>query len=127
MSITSSPLKLTVSPRTTTDKHPRIRWDHMAAVRWDIVAKKAGINPKLQRRDLRRTAVTRLAEAGCEVPLIGAITGHSISSANQILETYLVRTHSMAKTAIVKLEVLTRAQEATRSKRTEIDEPPPIA
>ena len=109
------------------DARGRALNERYAATRWDSVAKKAGINPELQRRDLRRTAVVRLAEAGCEVPRIAAITGHSIANAHQILETYLVRTHNMAKAAIVKLEDWTREQKASRSERTEIDEPPPNA
>jgi integrase len=53
-------------------------------------------------RHLRHTAVVRLAEAGCEVPLISAITGHTIQSVQQILERYLVRTGEMARQAFAK-------------------------
>ena len=91
--------------------------ERFAATRWDRVAKAAGIDPELQRRDLRRTAVVRLAEAGCEVPLIASITGHSIANAYQILETYLVRTNKMAKAAIVKLESYTAAVREARKER----------
>ena len=63
----------------------------------------------------------------CTEATIGAITGHSIANAHQILETYLVRTYNMAKSAIVKLEDWTREQKATRSELSENDEPPPIA
>jgi integrase len=41
---------------------------------WDAQRKSAGIEGK-QRRDLRRTAVVRLAEAGATVPQIAAVTG----------------------------------------------------
>ena len=73
----------------------------------------------LQRRDLRRTAVVRLAESGCEVPLIAAITGHSLKTAETILDTYFVPTYPMAQAAITKLEDRTRAQEAARNERTD--------
>lgn len=60
--------------------------------------------PHLQLRDLRRTATTKLAEAGCTVPQIAAITGHSIERCQRILDTYVVRTRTTAKEAIRKLE-----------------------
>ena len=43
------------------------------------------------------------------VPQIAAITGHSLANVHQILETYLVRTYAMSKSAIVKLEDYTKA------------------
>ena len=54
----------------------------------------------LQPRDLRRTACVRLAEAGSNDIQIAAISGHSIESTRQILETYVVRTEAMAAAAI---------------------------
>ncbi|MDT8858017.1 site-specific integrase [Paracoccaceae bacterium Fryx2] len=55
--------------------------------------------------DLRGTAVTRLALAGCEVPEIASITGHSLKDAAAILEThYLARDPKLAESAIQKLE-----------------------
>lgn len=51
---------------------------------------------------LRHTAVVRLAEAGCELPLIAAITGHTLESVKKILERYLVRTGEMARQAFAK-------------------------
>jgi integrase len=58
----------------------------------------------LQARDLRRTAMVRLAEAGCTVPEIAAISGHSIDRTERILEVYLPRTRAMASAAIAKLD-----------------------
>ena len=58
----------------------------------------------LQFRDLRRTAVVHLAEAGCTVPEIVAITGHDIEATARILETYMPSTSMMAENAITKLE-----------------------
>lgn len=51
---------------------------------------------------LRHTAVTRLAEVGCEIPLIAAVTGHSHKSVMTILERYLVRTAALARAAFQK-------------------------
>ena len=50
----------------------------------------------------RHTAVTRLAEAGCPATLIRAITGHSLSTIEQILERYLVNTPALAAEAFKK-------------------------
>lgn len=59
----------------------------------------------LQFLDLRRSAVVRLAEAGCTVPEISAITGHQLDRTARILETYLPRTAPLARSAIRKLEL----------------------
>lgn len=58
----------------------------------------------LQMRDIRRTAVVRLAEAGCTTPEISAISGHSIERTERILEVYLPRTLPMGRAAILKWE-----------------------
>jgi hypothetical protein len=54
--------------------------------------------------DLRGTAVTLLAEAGCTVPEIVSITGHTLQSATRILEKYLARTKAISDAAIFKFE-----------------------
>lgn len=55
--------------------------------------------------DLRGTAVTRLAHAGCSVPEIATITGHSLKDVGSILDShYLHRSVSLAKSAMAKLE-----------------------
>jgi len=64
----------------------------------------------LQFKHLRHTAVTRLAEAGCTIAEISRITGHSLKTAESILEHYLVRTDDMAATAVAKR--LAREQKA---------------
>lgn len=69
------------------------------------IANLAGIPGDLQFLDLRRTAVVRLAEAGCTVPEVAAISGHSLERTQSILETYLPRTTPMAQAAISKLEL----------------------
>lgn len=55
--------------------------------------------------DLRRTAIVRLAEAGCTEAQISAVSGHKIDTCRRILETYLPRNSTMAKAAIDKLTV----------------------
>ena len=55
-------------------------------------------------RQLRHTAIVMLARAGCTVPEIAAITGHSIQTVTQILEHYLPRDSVVAENAIAKLE-----------------------
>ncbi len=67
-------------------------------------ANEAGIRKELQYLDLRRTAVVRLAEAGCTVPEIASITGHKIDHCQKIVDTYLPKTRKLAENAILKLE-----------------------
>ena len=55
--------------------------------------------------DLRGTAVTRLALAGCTVPEIAAITGHALREVETILDAhYLGRGSGLAVAAVEKLE-----------------------
>ena len=54
-------------------------------------------------QDLRDTAVTWLARAGCTLPEIASITGHSLRSIHQILQHYLAITPELADSAIAKL------------------------
>jgi len=54
-------------------------------------------------QDLRDTAVTWLARAGCTVPEICAISGHSEASVYQILKHYLAPHPELADNAIAKL------------------------
>lgn len=57
----------------------------------------------LRDQDLRDTAVTWLATAGCTVPEICTITGHSFATAHDILKHYLALNPQMADSAIAKL------------------------
>lgn len=52
--------------------------------------------------DLRRTAIVRLAEAGCTEAQISAVSGHKIETCRRILEVYLPRNSTMAAAAIDK-------------------------
>jgi hypothetical protein len=79
-----------------------------AAAGIDEVARRYGIEGGLLFMDLRRTAVVHLARAGCSVPEIAAITGHSVSRTVSILEVYLPRDSEMAAAAIAKLEAWRR-------------------
>jgi integrase len=75
---------------------------------WNEAAKAAGIVDDLHFHDLRGTAITMLAEAGCTVPEIAAVTGHSLKHVTHILEVYLSRTRHLADAAIIKLERRTK-------------------
>jgi integrase len=70
---------------------------------WYEASLDAGITD-LHFHDLRGTAVTMLAEAGCTIPEIAAITGHSLKHVTHILEVYLSRTRALADAAIIKLD-----------------------
>jgi integrase len=70
---------------------------------WKMAADVAGIEG-LHFHDLRGTAVTMLAEAGCTIAEIASITGHSLNHANAILEKYMARTRHLADAAIIKFE-----------------------
>jgi integrase-like protein len=69
--------------------------------RFRRAAQKAGIDA--QARDLRRTAMLRMAEAGATVPQIASVSGHSIEATQRILETYLPRNRDLAEIAITRL------------------------
>ncbi len=53
-------------------------------------------------RGLRHSGVTCLALAGCTIPEIAAISGHSLHTAQRIVDTYLVRTGELASSAADK-------------------------
>ena len=92
--------KATVILTTKTGKAWQKRY---FAEQWDEASKVAGITD-LHFHDLRGTAVTMLAEAGCSVPEIASITGHSLKSVHTILEKYMSRTRTLAKSAMAKFE-----------------------
>jgi integrase len=71
---------------------------------WGKACDKAAITG-LTFHDLRGSAVTRLAEAGCTVPEIASITGLSLETVNTILDAhYLSHTAALAESGIRKLE-----------------------
>ncbi len=71
--------------------------------RWRDASKAAGIKD-LHFHDLRGTAVTMLAEAGCSNAEIAAITGHSMQHVETILTKYVSLTKDLAQSAMAKLE-----------------------
>jgi integrase len=71
---------------------------------WGKACKRAGV-VGVTFHDLRGTAVTRLAIAGCTEAEIATITGHSLRSVRAIIDThYLSRDPALAESAIRKLE-----------------------
>ena len=71
---------------------------------WRKACQKAGVQD-LTFHDLRGTAVTRLAVAGCSVPEIASISGHSLKQVTAILDAhYLSRDSALGISAIQKLE-----------------------
>lgn len=77
---------------------------HKAFLRAKARAGTRGAAGAMQVRDLRRSAVVALGEAGCTPQEVAAITGHSIDRTLHILETYMPRTQKMAKAAILARE-----------------------
>jgi integrase len=71
---------------------------------WKKACKKAGV-VGVTFNDLRGTAVTRLAIAGCTEAEIVTITGHTLRDVRSILDAhYLHRDPALAEAAIRKLE-----------------------
>jgi integrase len=68
------------------------------------VCRGAGVPDDLQFRDLRRTATTHLAEAGCSLHEIAAIGGWKVDTVAKMMEVYGKVNITMAENAIVKLE-----------------------
>lgn len=72
---------------------------------WQKAYTRSGLPRGLHFHDLRGTAVTRLALAGCTVPEIAAITGHSMKDVEAILQAhYLGGRIELAVQAIEKLD-----------------------
>ena len=76
---------------------------HWLTTRFAVLRKSCGVE-HLQARDLRRTAIVLMGEAGATEAQIAAVSGHNIENTRQILETYLPRTVKMAEGAIRKWE-----------------------
>lgn len=77
---------------------------------WRKACAKAGVTG-VTFNDLRGTAVTRLALAGCTEAEIATITGHALRDVRSILDAhYLNRDPALAESAIRKLEAQTRTK-----------------
>lgn len=82
---------------------------------WTKAMTAAGMESSpLHFHDLRGTAVTMLAEAGCSVAQIVAITQHSLATATRILEVYLSPTKHLANQAIAQFENAKETEFANR-------------
>lgn len=79
------------------------RADHFRHA-WRKATLAAGLDG-LQFRDLRRTAMVRLSEAGATTQEIAAVSGHDIAETQRILDTYIPRTPAMADAAMRKLQL----------------------
>ena len=72
---------------------------------WGKAVTNAALDDGVRFNDLRGTAVTRLALAGCTVPEIAALTGHSLKDVERILQAhYLGGKFELAEQAMTKLE-----------------------
>lgn len=81
----------------------------------------AGLDPDLRFMDLRRTAATRLGQAGCTDDMIRAITGHL---SREVVRRYVRADDTMARAAIDRLtqnriSTATENASADRRKTTE--------
>lgn len=76
--------------------------DHLRH-RFAAAMKRAGL-AGLRFQDLRRTAIVRMAEAGCTVPEIVSVSGHKIETCQRIVDVYLPATRLLAHSAIIKLD-----------------------
>jgi hypothetical protein len=68
------------------------------------IQQKLIIPNELQRRDLRRTAMVRMSEAGATTAMIAAVSGHSIDRCQRILDVYIPRTSEIAERGIAAWE-----------------------
>jgi len=115
---------VSISPFILTTKTGRRFSKRHFSKEWNRAMVKAGLESvafpdmdepvKLHFHDLRGTTVTMLAEAGCTLPEIVAITGHSLRRAQDILEKYLARTNKLGESAIKKLENALKTKSANR-------------
>jgi|TARA_R100000501_G_scaffold10060_3_gene19946 integrase len=83
--------------------------------RWRRAMHEAGLKDSgLHFNDLRGTFITSMFESGATVAEAAAISGHSLKSAQGILDAYLARTGQLGDGAIVKLESHRAASAAKR-------------
>lgn len=86
----------------TTDQGKPVSYE-MAWKAWRAVLRSTGL-AGLQLRDFRRTAVVMMADAGCSLPEIAAVTGHSICRTQHMIDTYWVATRTQAQAGIARWE-----------------------
>jgi len=98
----------------TSEKGRPFKADHFRH-EWRKVTTAAKLDG-LQFRDLRRTAMVRLAEAGATEIEVAAVSGHEIEQTRRILETYIPRNSQMAGAAVQKLEDVRKKREREKRK-----------
>ncbi len=96
----SAPRRSTLILTTPTGMQWKLDWFRN---RWRDASAKAKFTD-LHFHDLRGTAVTMLAEAGCSNAEIAAITGHSLTYVETILVKYMSLIRVLAWSAMTKLE-----------------------
>lgn len=111
-----APLKLALDTAAKSKKSPVVLvnsdgapWtEHGFRSSWRKACAKAGVTG-VTFNDLRGTAVTRLALAGCTEAEIATITGHALRDVRSILDAhYLNRDPALGESAIRKLEMGTK-------------------
>lgn len=105
MDRTSAVILTTKTGRPWQSRHFKAEWAKASA---------AAEIADLHFHDLRGTAVTMLSEADCTVPMIAAITGHTLTGATAILDRYLARTRALAGEAVARFENAPSTQFANR-------------
>ncbi|MGJ0393006.1 MAG: tyrosine-type recombinase/integrase [Methylocystis sp.] len=94
---------LVIHPRTGAAWNSSNFTHRFAEVRGEAVKACASV-ADFRFQDLRDTAVTWLHHAGCDIPEIAAITGHSLKTVHEILKHYLALDSRSADRAMAKLE-----------------------
>lgn len=91
---------------TAAPYHPDGSWfRHQFAIVRAAAAKTCPSIADKRWSDLRDTAITWLALAGCTIPEIATITGHSLQTVTTVLDKhYLVRDDALGDSAMAKLE-----------------------
>lgn len=96
-------IKVDDSPYLFVDRTTGAPWDENPLSKAFVHLRKACPKGRpLVLRALRHSCVVQLARAGCTVPEIASITGHSILSVERILSTYLPRDNEVAWSAQAK-------------------------
>ena len=88
-----------------TDNKPYNHRTRLFSDRFETIRKISNIRRELLFRDLRRTSILALDEAGCTSGEISSISGHSRNSIIAMLEVYAPKTKQKAGDAIDKLNI----------------------
>lgn len=103
---------------TSSDKRPWTSDGFRSS--WRRACETAGI-VGVSFHDIRGSAVTRLVEAGCSVPEVATITGHSLKTVEEMLDRhYMSRTDALGASAIRKLD---RKEKRTKTVNRGVNRP----